>query len=101
MAKEVIAKRTVIPEAQAENVCDVHCHPTKINDNKNVIIAVGAAGVLFIVGLVLGYLLGHSTGSHSRADMMNSSRTRGIDRGTMPALRTGAASTTISQLQSQ
>jgi hypothetical protein len=47
-------------------------------DTKTVVIAVGASVVLFVIGLILGYLLGHqsvdndqrgSTGSSS--DMMN------------------------------
>lgn len=38
-------------------------------DTRTVVVAVGASVVLFAIGLILGYLLGHQTGESSRGGL--------------------------------
>lgn len=40
------------------------------NDTKTVVIAVGASVVLFVIGLILGYLLGHQGVDNDRRGTM-------------------------------
>ena len=40
-------------------------------DTKTVVVAVGASVVLFVVGLILGYLLGHQTANNDSRGVMN------------------------------
>lgn len=65
---------------------------TERTDTKVVVIAVGASIVLFVIGLILGYLLGHeaSSSGFDRSDTMmnngsnyfrNQQRTSGNDTG--------------------
>ncbi len=98
---EVVISRGDTDLPGAAHVCDGNCHPVTPSDNKNVIIAVGAAVVLFIVGLVLGYLLGRTTGAYAHDGLMNSGNNRSFERGTMPMLRANATSTTTSSTQGQ
>lgn len=60
-------------------------HASRQADTKTVVVAVGASIILFTIGLILGYLLGHQTadsrGSGSDDSMMNRN---GNFRGTMP-----------------
>lgn len=57
-------------------------------DTKTVVVAVGASLVLFIIGLILGYLLGHQTATNDRgtfpggSSMMNSGNFRNQSQST-------------------
>lgn len=64
MAKEaptVEPEKVVIHEQPAER-----SYRPSHTDTKTVVIAVGASLVLFVIGLILGYLLGHQTASSAR-----------------------------------
>jgi len=84
MAKE----SQVVSQEDVEEVV-VHTphahHAPRRTDTKTVVVAVGASVVLFAIGLILGYLLGHqstnSRGFDTDGNMMNTS---GNYRTTMP-----------------
>lgn len=84
MAKE----SHIASQSNAEEVI-VHVpqerHASRQTDTKTVVVAVGASVILFAVGLILGYLLGHQTSNTRGFDgddsIMNGSRS---PRGTMP-----------------
>ena len=50
----------------------VHPHHMR-TDTKTVVVAVGASVVLFAIGLILGYLLGHQAADTDGRGMMNGS----------------------------
>ncbi len=98
MAREVITKEVPADDAAVTtpdgNRAVSHSIVSSAPANRNVIIAVGAAIVLFIIGLVLGYLLGHSTAtSYGRGTMMNG-RYRTFDRDNMPMYQNRATNST-------
>lgn len=68
MAKEIITKEVATPPvATAESA--IRTDTTTIN--RSLIIAVGAAVVLFIIGMVLGYLLGRVASGSDHGRMMD------------------------------
>lgn len=87
MAKEVVVKDEVVTENPATAVahtCSPDCGCRK-NNNRGLILAVASSLVLFLIGLILGYLIGnHSDRDYRSNGMMNSGNYRSIDRGRMP-----------------
>lgn len=57
----------------AVEVRPIYHHGRSQTDTKTVVVAVGASVVLFVIGLILGYLLGHQTTDRDDRGMMNSS----------------------------
>lgn len=53
---------------------ETHAHSRHHSDTKTVVVAVGASVVLFTIGLILGYLLGHQTADNDGRGMMNSGK---------------------------
>lgn len=105
MAKEIITKEVTEevatpPVATAESV--IHTDTTSIN--RSLIIAVGAAVALFIIGMVLGYLLGRVTSGGDYGRMMDG-HYRTFDRDTGGRLRqslsTGTQSSSNTSTQAQ
>lgn len=105
MAKEIITKEVneevaTPPVATTESV--IHTDTTSIN--RSLIIAVGASVVLFIIGMVLGYLLGRVTSGDNHGRMMDG-HYRTFDRDTGGRLRqsqsTGTQSSSSISTQAQ
>lgn len=114
MAKEIITKEV----ADEETVVHTHnaaCGCSERNSNKPVIIAVGAAVILFIIGLILGYLLGHTNAARNAygPGMMDQGNSRRYSDDNMPMFRgrgntgtsqspsTNSSNTTTPQAQTQ
>lgn len=84
-----MAKQSAVTSQEGAEDVIVHVphahHASQRSDTKTVVVAVGASVVLFAIGLILGYLLGHQTtdsrGFGSDDGMMNTS---GNFRGTVP-----------------
>jgi len=71
MAKE---QSTQADEVIVQVPQEAHAHPRHARtDTKTVVVAVGASVVLFTIGLILGYLLGHQNADTDGRGMMNSS----------------------------
>ena len=68
MAKSESAQEEVVAQP-VEHVPVYQARPQ--TDTKTVVIAVGASVVLFVVGLILGFLLGHQTADNDRRGLMN------------------------------
>ena len=84
----------VSPDEKVVTMSECAC---KKNDTRTVVIAVGGAVVLFIIGLILGYLLGHNAANRSNyGPMMQGSGSYGRfdDQGTMPMRRYSQNGTT-------
>ncbi|MCA9339747.1 MAG: hypothetical protein KDA17_02440 [Candidatus Saccharibacteria bacterium] len=105
MAKEIITKEVTEevatpPTATTENI--IRTDTTSIN--RSLIIAVGAAVVLFIIGMVLGYLLGRVTSGSDHGTMMDGHYRR-FDPDTGGRLRqsqaTGTQSSSSTSTQAQ
>lgn len=110
MAKEVITKETTTEEPMV-HAHNSTCQCSPRSDNRLVIVAVGAAMVLFMIGLILGYLLGHNTAARnsSSSGMMNGDYRR-FERGNLPMSQqrnttnqntSNSSNATPSQTQSQ
>ena len=84
MAKESRVTSQEDAEEVIVHVPHAH-HASRRTDTKTVVVAVGASIILFAIGLILGYLLGHQTtnarGFDTDGNMMNTS---GNYRTTMP-----------------
>lgn len=101
MAKEIITKEVTEevatpPIATTESV--IHTDTTSIN--RSLIIAVGASVVLFIIGMVLGYLLGRVTSGGNHGRMMDG-HYRTFDRDTGGRQSTGTQSSSNTSTQAQ
>lgn len=85
-------KEVTIPEQTPQEVAvvtaDNSCHCNHAAQNRMLIIAVAATLVLFVIGLILGYLLGRSSVIYRGSSMMDNHR-RAMDQGRMQ-LRSGS-----------
>ncbi|MEO5949728.1 MAG: hypothetical protein ABIP74_04960 [Candidatus Saccharimonas sp.] len=70
MAKE---QSTQADEVIVQVPQETHVHPRHHSDTKTVVVAVGVSVVLFVIGLILGYLLGHQNADTDERRMMNGS----------------------------
>ena len=93
MAKSETVKKDITSEepAVAKTTLVEKPVPTPVvQDNRGFVLAVAGAVVLFIVGIILGYLWGNNTaGQNGYRNTMMGGQHRTVDRDNMPMYRQG------------
>lgn len=96
MSQEVVKDEVVTesPATVVAHTCSPNCGCQK-NNNRGLILAIAGSLVLFLIGLILGYLIGNHNDRDCRSNgMLNNSNYRSIDRDRMPMYQQRSSSST-------